>query len=261
MEFCPFKTFAVRFLFVPPPIKLIDQTQSGSSNRTTRPRTWGKLPVNVLRGQWPTAVATLILVQKLQRSLKVPSATFRSVSSFQQTIGLHVLLNAEMICDHFLQHGSVKNLPKLSPIIAQQKRAQMLQMILDLSCNEEKKPTNEDSVKLKLVKVLQKLHCASSKNATALTRIPWNHLNISGVKPAELKQHLNEILKMICHVKTLIEILADNEKNERKLTWSLIKTMEGREYRMWINLLETKSAKPRQMKIRLLLFNYELIKQ
>lgn len=85
--------------------------------------------------------AAKTLVEVLKIGLSCPFATFHTQACTQQTnfydCGIHVLANAENICEHFLKERVVQNVPRLEPSAVANKRQEILNLISSLRSFEE----------------------------------------------------------------------------------------------------------------------------
>lgn len=84
--------------------------------------------------------SSMKLVQRLQKGLRRPIAELEKHDCLQQTniydCGIHVLCNAENVCNHFLEEGIVRNTPKGS---ASGKRREILELIIRLASNDNER--------------------------------------------------------------------------------------------------------------------------
>lgn len=74
-----------------------------------------------------------------------------------------------------------------------------------------------DSVKLKLANALLKLPNSDTRYSKAMKNIKWDELGLDEHSPEELREHFNEIVRIVGTVRTLGEVVECFKKNSQKL--------------------------------------------
>lgn len=81
--------------------------------------------------------ATDKIYQILKVGLRCPDALMYNVDCAQQSnyydCGIHVLVNTENICDHYLKTGNVGDVPLVNQFTIENKRSAILELIRDLA--------------------------------------------------------------------------------------------------------------------------------
>jgi hypothetical protein len=72
-------------------------------------------------------------------------------------------------------------------------------------------------INLKLTTILNKLPAAKKSLFSAQKLINWDEIKIEGYSTEQLKEQLNEIIKVTGSVRSLRDMLLDFKKNHRKL--------------------------------------------